>query len=73
MTAKAVKAMGTTATAVHPLDKPLSDIESHIGKPQKKGYTLDTNGYLVEVVEDIDLLLPHGVTFSFQVPIIINA
>ncbi|MDK2595384.1 AraC family transcriptional regulator [Pseudoalteromonas sp. P94(2023)] len=36
---------------------------------ESAGYQLDPNGYFVEIVRDIEMTVTGGVTFSFQVPV----
>ncbi|MCF2856982.1 AraC family transcriptional regulator [Pseudoalteromonas sp. SMS1] len=38
---------------------------------ESKGYQLDANGYLVEIIRDIEMTETGGVTFSFQVPVMV--
>ncbi|KZN44096.1 hypothetical protein N475_08280 [Pseudoalteromonas luteoviolacea DSM 6061] len=38
---------------------------------ETEGYQLDDSGYLVEIVRDIEMTDTGGVTFSFQVPVIV--
>ncbi|KZN34565.1 hypothetical protein N480_21305 [Pseudoalteromonas luteoviolacea S2607] len=38
---------------------------------ESQGYQLDTHGHLVEIIRDIEMTDTGGVTFSFQVPVLV--
>lgn len=49
----------------------ITAIDSLFLQAEKQGYQIDDNGYLIEMVRDIELNLARGATFAFQIPIIV--